>query len=71
MRVLEVVEAMEGAPEMVDCVKGEGVCAFAQRCRISPFWLGINEDIRRMLAAQTLADLQEADRLARQNAGHD
>lgn len=63
--VLEVVEAMEGAPEMVDCVKGGQDCAFAGRCRISPFWLGVNDDIRNMLASKTLQDMQQSDRLAR------
>lgn len=63
--VLEVVEAMEGAPELVDCVKGGGDCAFAQRCRISPFWLSVNNDIRDMLAGKTLLDMQRDERRAR------
>ncbi|MDO5090726.1 MAG: SUF system Fe-S cluster assembly regulator [Cardiobacteriaceae bacterium] len=63
--VLEVVEAMEGAPELVDCVKGGKDCAFAPRCRISPFWLSVNHDIRDMLAAKTLLDMQRDERQAR------
>ena len=62
---LEVVEAMEGTPELMNCASGGKDCAFAERCRISPFWLSINDDISRMLVSKTLADMQQADRKAR------
>lgn len=65
---LEVVEAMEGSPELVDCAGGGKDCAFAGRCSISPFWLSINDDIRRMLVGKTLADMQQADRKIRAGA---
>ncbi|SUO96297.1 SUF system Fe-S cluster assembly regulator [Suttonella ornithocola] len=62
---LQVVEAMEGAPELVDCAHGECNCAFADFCTISPFWQQLNDDIQSMLAAKSLADMQRDERRVR------
>ena len=62
---LEVVEAMEGKPEMVECAGAGRDCALAARCGISLFWLNINEDIRNMLAEKSLLDMQQVDRRGR------
>ena len=59
---LEVVEAIEGAPELVECASSEHNCALAEHCTLSPFWLEINDDIRTMLAAKTLAEMQRFER---------
>ncbi len=65
---LEVVEAIEGVPELVDCVNGgERQCAFANVCKNSPFWQKINQDIHDMLANKNLADMQRDERQMRQN----
>ncbi|WP_298644629.1 Rrf2 family transcriptional regulator [uncultured Cardiobacterium sp.] len=55
---LDVVEAMEGAPELVECAGGDNNCALVEHCRLSPFWLSLNDDIRALLAGKTLADMQ-------------
>ena len=62
---LDVVEAMEGTPELVECAGQGKDCALAGRCGISLFWLDINDDIRRMLAGKTLLDMQRTDRRLR------
>ncbi|MDO4642871.1 MAG: Rrf2 family transcriptional regulator [Cardiobacteriaceae bacterium] len=59
---LEVVEAMEGAPELVECASGDTSCVLAEHCQLSPFWLKLNNEIRAMLAAKTLADMQSFER---------
>ncbi len=55
---LEVVQAMEGSPELVDCVRAESDCTFAGHCRISPFWRRLNSEITQMLAEKTLAEME-------------
>lgn len=55
---LDVVEAMEGSPELVECASSENSCALAGHCQLSPFWLSLNDDIRALLADKTLADMQ-------------
>lgn len=62
---LQVVEAMEGSPELVDCVHGHYGCALADFCRISPFWQQLNQEIHQLLANRNLADMRRTERLAR------
>ena len=59
---LDVVEAIEGGPELVECTNGETNCALAEHCQFSPFWQELNDDIRAMLAGKTLADMQRFER---------
>ena len=61
---LDVVEAIEGGPELVECTGGESSCALAEHCQLSPFWQELNHDIRTLLAAKTLADMQRFERHA-------
>ena len=60
---LDVVEAMEGTPELVECAASENNCALAEHCQLSPFWLTLNNDIRALLADKTLADMQRYERM--------
>lgn len=57
---LQVVEAMEGTPELVDCAKND--CALANFCTVSPFWQQLNQEINQMLAGKNLADMQRDER---------
>lgn len=54
---LAVVQAMEGTPELVDCIGAKSDCTFVGQCRISPFWRRLNSEITQMLAAKTLAGI--------------
>lgn len=54
---LDVVQAIEGQPELVDCAHGASDCALAGHCRISPFWRQLNDEITDMLRQRTLADM--------------
>lgn len=51
---LDVVDAMEGSPELVDCALHDIDCSLANHCRISPFWQRLNADITHMMAQKTL-----------------
>ncbi|UJF24713.1 SUF system Fe-S cluster assembly regulator [Suttonella sp. R2A3] len=58
---LDVVHAMEGKPELVECANGEVDCVLAPHCRISPFWHQLNHDITQMLAGRTLAEMKNME----------
>ena len=58
---LDVVAALEGAPELVACVKADVRCVLAEICNISPFWLQLNEEICTLLRGHSLADMQRAE----------
>ncbi len=59
--IFEVIKAMEGAPELVNCIGDDKSCVLAQNCRISPFLHQLNDDIQAILEKKTLADMQAAD----------
>lgn len=56
---LQIVAAMEGSPEMVDCAHGEYSCNLAESCTISSFWQQVNSDITAILADKSLSDMQQ------------
>lgn len=58
----DVVQAMEGAPELVDCVSEGFNCELAPHCRISPFWRSLNDEIATLLEEKSLADMQRMDK---------
>ena len=68
--ILESIRGAHGgyqlAPELVECASSEHNCALAEHCTLSPFWLEINDDIRTMLAAKTLAEMQRFERRQRE-----
>lgn len=55
---LAVVQAMEGVPELVDCLGRSRRCELVAHCQISPFWRQLNADIQAILESRTLADMQ-------------
>ena len=61
---LDVVKAIEGQPELVDCAHSDFDCAFADHCRISPFWRHLNDEITAMLKNRTLSDMLSIERAA-------
>lgn len=67
---LQVVEAMEGVPELVDCAHNAVSCALAQYCTVSPFWQQLNQEINQMLAGKNLADMQRDERRLRHMKTH-
>ncbi len=61
--LLAVVEAMEGAVAVVECVVDKAFCAKAESCSACGMWTGLTAEIRQAMAKITLADLVAAERL--------
>ncbi len=57
--VLEVVEALEGALDPVECVGNQGVCTREDVCVARDVWVGVKEVLSRYLSSITLETLAE------------
>lgn len=53
----EIVEALEGDVNVVECVKKPDVCDRVASCISRNIWRDLNEKISQILKSQTLADL--------------
>ena len=60
--LLAVVEAMEGALAVVDCVTDKAFCAKSGDCSACRMWTSLSAEIRQAMAKVTLADLTAAER---------
>jgi len=61
--LLAVVEAMEGAVAVVECVVDKAFCDKSGDCSACKMWTGLSQEIRQAMAKITLADLVAAERL--------
>lgn len=43
--LLEVIEAIDGPIQLNECVRGEGVCLFAENCSMRAVWCDIQDDL--------------------------
>jgi len=59
IRMLDVVEALEGEVRPVDCVEDRSCCAQGGACLPRRFWIGLKESIDGYLASNTLKDVIE------------
>jgi len=57
VRVLDVVEPLEGSLTLVDCTAEEALCERSPRCAARGFWCRLAEELRGTLSGTTLADL--------------
>ncbi len=57
IRVISVVEALDGPVGVVDCVRHADSCDRSARCPTRGVWCQVSAAIRQVLEAQTLADL--------------
>jgi Rrf2 family protein len=55
--LLEVVEALDGAILLNDCLMGEGVCRRSPTCPVHEVWAEARDNLRRTLGAANFADL--------------
>ncbi len=55
---LEVVEAVEGPVNLLDCIERTAACDRTGACAARDLWMRVNESISRALAETTLADLR-------------
>jgi Rrf2 family iron-sulfur cluster assembly transcriptional regulator len=60
MRMLEIVEALEGEVRPVGCLDDAGSCAQGDCCLPRIFWVGLKEAIDGYLGSRTLLDVIEA-----------
>ncbi|MGO8694256.1 MAG: RrF2 family transcriptional regulator [Rectinemataceae bacterium] len=59
IRMIEVVEALEGEVKPVDCLQDSGNCDFGLDCLPRRFWIGLKEAIDGYFASRTLKDVIE------------
>ena len=57
IRMLDIVEAIDGRIKPVTCVDAPGDCAYGNACLPRTFWLGLKETIDAYLAERTLKDI--------------
>jgi len=57
VRVLDIVEAVDGPICVIDCAVDPNYCNRSSRCEAIGMWRMLNEGILRILASQTLEDL--------------
>ena len=61
---LDVVKAVEGPLDLLDCMVSSAVCDRAEACAARDLWVQVNDAIHKVLAGTTLADLRENQRVA-------
>ena len=59
--VRDVVEALEGRGDMLECMSNPSVCMLGAGCRLMRLFGDAEEAFYRTLAGKTIADLCEAD----------
>lgn len=63
---LDIVEAMEGPLDLLDCVRNEAACDLAENCVSRKLWMRVGGAMSSALMETTLADLRESQRAAYQ-----
>ena len=59
--MLEVIEAVEGQVELVECVLTGGPCGWENECAVHRFWSSAQDAFRERLAGVSFADVAAAD----------
>ncbi|HTX72562.1 MAG TPA: Rrf2 family transcriptional regulator [Rectinemataceae bacterium] len=59
IRMIDIVEALEGEVRPVDCVEDSGCCDLGVNCLPRRFWMGLKEAIDGYFASKTLKDVIE------------
>jgi Rrf2 family iron-sulfur cluster assembly transcriptional regulator len=60
LRMIDIVEALEGEVRPVGCLDDSAVCAQGECCLPRAFWGGLKEAIDGYLSSRTLKDVVEA-----------
>lgn len=63
IKVIEVVQALEGTLSVADCALEKGLCERAEICVTRDLWLDVNRAITGVLGDVTLEDLVQRQRL--------
>jgi len=65
----EIVDALDGPQRLKRCILGYSPCDNSQQCPQHDDWVEVREQIERMLARTTLADLVRAQNQKRARSG--
>ena len=60
IRMIDIVEALEGEIRPVECIEDSGCCSQGGGCLPRRFWIGLKEAIDGYLASRTLRDVIDA-----------
>lgn len=60
--LLEIVEAMEGAVSVVECVADKTFCEKADDCSACEIWSSLNKKIKKQMREITLKDLLKSEK---------
>ncbi|MDI6716148.1 MAG: RrF2 family transcriptional regulator [Actinomycetota bacterium] len=63
IKLLDIVQALEGSLAPVDCVDIPKICSRVNDCAAHDVWKELHESINKTLGSLTLADLVERQRL--------
>jgi Rrf2 family transcriptional regulator, cysteine metabolism repressor len=55
--IADIAEALEGPPNLIDCVVDPSLCPRAETCPTNEFWKEMSESLRHFMAKTTLEDL--------------
>ena len=61
IRILDIVEAMDGPISIIDCVTDPNICINIEYCKCRPVYLLINKSINDVLGKYTIADLMDGN----------
>ena len=60
IRMIDIVEALEGEIRPVDCVDNQACCSQGAACMPRKFWIGLKGAIDEYLSSRTLQDVIES-----------
>jgi Rrf2 family protein len=64
---LEIIEAVEGRLDLLDCVRSPEACDRTDSCAARGLWREVGQAMAGVLATTTLADLRQQQRVADQH----
>ena len=65
IRVIDIVQAMEGTAAPVECVDDASLCSRANSCATRRVWVEVKNSVDRVLESFTLQDLTEQEGVGR------
>lgn len=60
--LLEIIEAMEGAVSLVECVSDKTFCKKSEDCSACKIWTSLNKKIKKQMQEITLKDLVKSEK---------
>lgn len=57
IRIMDIVEALEGKPSIVKCIEDENNCSFVSLCLMRAFWKKTNIEFQKFLSSISLKDI--------------